>query len=678
MNARKRTIRSEQEKLGRDESIAYESRYIRWAGTYAPETDPEEFLLHANLFVAGEMDRAERAYFEQAQSAIDQAVDVEIEEVYDLGNRLFSDPRGVPAPLYGTHRFKVKDPGGPSWGTETAPPLDAGKVVGKLESSAIGCFWMLGRLEELLENAQKHFWAAEDRLRMVRLLARNPVDGIADRRVAEVFAASYAIRPVGKPFDDLLSDMSEPVLEAHVQAVKAKWRDLSRKDEPEKARQSLIDMVEGEIERIRALAAEHEQNAGEDAVRIRALKAYQDSPKAVAMRREYVKYKGSLERGLVAVRREKRARKADSDAEALPPVPGKDISPYDGRPASWWRESAGGGKAGRRAAGGERRTDGEGAGDLRSGGGRGLETRAEQGETRAQQAEGGADLGECGSGGAIAAGCSGAAVESGLETPADGTRSVPATPIGKGRGWDSVVVEESDVVACGGYLPERYIAIAGGGDSEAETAAGLENEVPKLETTSSVPEEGGTNAERVGEVTQEVRAEGGDLGCDERACDGALDWSTRVDGERPATGAQQGGTAGKTAEKCENEANLCDDVCVVQHQEIVEVPANSGGVSEVDGCQTKPIFLETKPIPAVGPEAGGAGGSTKAEARHLTERERWDAWKEIRRREWIRSRAEKEAREREQRARLDAGVPDAGATSSTSGEAMPPHDVRGP
>ena len=70
------------------------------------------------------------------------------------------------------------------------------------------------------------------------------------------------------------------------------------------------------------------------------------------MRREYVKYKSSLERGLVAVRREKRARKADSDAEALPPVPGKDISPYDGRPASWWRESVGGGKAGRRAEGG--------------------------------------------------------------------------------------------------------------------------------------------------------------------------------------------------------------------------------------------------------------------------------------------------------------------------------------
>ena len=365
MNARKSAIRSEQEKFGRDESIAYESRYIRWAGTYAPETDPEEFLVHANLFVAGEMDRAERAYFEQAQSAIDNAVDVEIEEVYDTGNLLFSDPRGIPLALYGTSRFNNRKPGGPSWGSETAPALEPDKLVGKLESSAIGCFWMLGVLEELLENAQKHFWAAGDRLRMIRLLGRHPVDGIADRRVAEVFAASHAIRPVGKPFDDLQSDMSEPVLEAHVLAIEVKWRDLSRKDEPEKARQSLIDMVEGEIERIRALAAEHEQNAGEDAVRIRALKAFQNSPKAVAMRREFLKYKGSLERGLVAVRRETRARKADSDAEALPPVPGKDISPYDGRPGSWWRESVGGRKAGRRAEGGGQGSlvQGRGGGD---------------------------------------------------------------------------------------------------------------------------------------------------------------------------------------------------------------------------------------------------------------------------------------------------------------------------
>ena len=230
----------------------------------------------------------------------------------------------------------------------------------------------------------------------------------------------------------------------------------------------------------------------------------------------------------------------------------------------------------------------------------------------------------------------------------------------------------------GGYLPERCIAIAGRGDSEAETSAGLEYKVPPHEDKSSDPEEGGTNAERGGEVTQEERADGGDLGRDEGVGNGARDWSAPIDGAHAASGAEEGGTAGKTAEKCENEANLSDDVCTVQPQVVVEVPANSGGVSEVDGCQTNPIFLETKPISAVDVEAGGSGGSTAPKPRPLTEREQRDAWKEIRRREWIRSRAETEAREREQRARLGAAVTDAGAMSSTLGDAVPPNDVRGP
>ena len=46
--------------------------------------------------------------------------------------------------------------------------------------------------------------------------------------------------------------MTEPVLEAHVKDIVAMWPDLSHKGEKEKARQSLIDMVEGEIERMTA------------------------------------------------------------------------------------------------------------------------------------------------------------------------------------------------------------------------------------------------------------------------------------------------------------------------------------------------------------------------------------------------------------------------------------------
>ncbi len=366
-----------------------------------------------------------------------------------------------------------------------------------------------------------------------------------------------------------------------------------------------------------------------------------------------------MERGGKVLRQEIRARKADRDSQGMPPVPGKDISPYDGRPASWWRESAGK-DGGRRAE--RERVRAEGGGQV--GLGQGLE-------------------GDCGSGGAVAGGGSNAAVEVGCDIQADGTRSVPATSNEKGRGWDSVVVEESDILACGGYLPEKYI----GGDGEVEIAAGGTDEVSNPETGSldleqAGPCEIGMNAGGASPVEPDEPGEVDSGERTEEVGDEAGHGSTPVVGERP-TNPAGGGTSPTTGEECEtkkapNEPNSCDDGCTVQHQYTIEVAANSGGVLGLDGCQTNPIFLEAKPIPAVGPEAGGTGDSTRAEGRPLTEHERREAWKESRRREWIRSRAEKQARERERIARLNAGVPNNGSISSTSGEAGPPHDVRGP
>ena len=137
-------------------------------------------------------------------------------------------------------------------------------------------------------------------------------------------------------------------------------------------------------------------------------------------------------------------------------------------------------------------------------------------------------------------------------------------------------------------------------------------------------------------------------------------------------GGAAGGDEGQIGENVPNEANFCDDVCIAQHQEIIEVPTIPDGVSGLEGCQAKPIFSEAKPIPAGGAEAGGTGGLTKAEARPVTDGERRDARREMRRREWFRS------REQERIARVNSGGANTGTTSSGAGEAVPPHDVRGP
>ena len=541
----------------------------------------------------------------------------------------------------------------------------------------MGCYWILDVLEDLLKKARESFWVGGDRLRMIRLLGRNPVDAVDDPRVAEVFAASHALRPVGNAFAELEADMSELAVENKEKEIRARWRKPWRKGDPEKARQSLIDLVQGEIERVEAIAAEHEENAGEDAVRMRALKGFVFTPKAEAMRRWFARAKGSVERGGKVLRQEIRARKADGDSQGLPPVPGKDISPYDGRPASWWRESAGK-DGGRRAENGGRRTEDGGPVGL----GQGRE-------------------GDCGSGGALADDGSDAAVEVGRETQAGGTRSVPATSNEKGRGWDSVVVEDSDILACGGYLPEKYVGAAsdGGREDEAPAAAAaaaavedevaaadaLQDEVPTLGTVGSELEvakqcDMNLNTGGVSEVTQHGMAEDGEPGCDEQVGDHAGEGSALVVRECPPTAACGGIYPTRGEGNAPNEPNFGADVCIAQHQEIIEVPTNSGGVSGLDGCQTNPI-LQTKPIPIPipegGAEAGGVGGSTPSVGRALTDNDRRDAWKEARRREWHRARAEKE--ERERLVKLNSGVAGGGVSAGdTAGEAMGSQDVRGP
>ena len=58
---------------------------------------------------------------------------------------------------------------------------------------------------------RKRFWAAGDRLRMVRLLGRNPVDVvIGTGESPEIFAASHAFGRRANRLTRLLSDMSEP------------------------------------------------------------------------------------------------------------------------------------------------------------------------------------------------------------------------------------------------------------------------------------------------------------------------------------------------------------------------------------------------------------------------------------------------------------------------------------
>ena len=214
-----------------------------------PDDDVGEFLVHRYVALSVEIDHLERAQVEELTSRIDSFEESELEAVHDLGKRLFFDPAG-PTPMYGIRpdgRVKKKT----SWNGLAVDPDDAAKLVEKLEASHYGCLWLKMRWSELAAQLEPgKFWQSHDRFKIIRLLRRQPIDGLEDRTIAEIFVASHALHPVGHgPFDDLLSDIGTAPLAVYRKAVKARWPDLVSGDDPVKCRQVLIDLVDENIER---------------------------------------------------------------------------------------------------------------------------------------------------------------------------------------------------------------------------------------------------------------------------------------------------------------------------------------------------------------------------------------------------------------------------------------------
>ena len=120
-------------------------------------------------------------------------------EVEDLGRRLFKDRLG-PLVFYPTspmtERYDFsRDPSTSSAGKGEDDPDRPADLVLCLQSTLLGCEWMLGewaKLKAILDQGQA--WLSSDKLKAVRLLGKQPFDAIDDRDVAMVFLASFVLK----------------------------------------------------------------------------------------------------------------------------------------------------------------------------------------------------------------------------------------------------------------------------------------------------------------------------------------------------------------------------------------------------------------------------------------------------------------------------------------------------
>jgi len=313
MNAYKHGMRAKKQELLRGDSIAFENRLHKWMAIEDPHNDIGEFIVYQNVSVACEVERARQAHLEGLASLIETSDDTEIEEVYELGKRLFFDPSG-PAQLYGNAgvpRRGLRT----SWNGLAVDPNDPAALVRKLESTEPGCLFLRGCWEDLrakLEPPSK-FWQSHDRLTATRLLGCQPLDLIADRRVAEIFVASHALNPIGKtPFDDLQSDITTTSgLDGFRKDVKARWPDLVSTEDKAQCRQILIDLVDWHIEQLNSNLAEHAAHADANAQRTITRLSVDKSPDAQRLRAYHLKCLSAFARGLDTLRKYQGKKKAE-------------------------------------------------------------------------------------------------------------------------------------------------------------------------------------------------------------------------------------------------------------------------------------------------------------------------------------------------------------------------------
>ncbi len=298
MNALKHGFRSERVAEEVESSYAFEERRRTWLAQSDAQTDMDEFLITSNVVLSFNLERVWRAAAACLDREKESAGDKAIEQVQELASRLYFDPTG-PTSKYGLEMV-VFDEAGTSTSGATDEAYQPAKLVNQLEATAVGCTWLLHEWKLLRDRAVNGLWYSLDRLKAIRLLGCQPVDAIDQWQVAMIYVASNGLMRLGETgFEDLGSDMSKVALERLLLRVKARFRDLFFEWTEADYRQMLIDLVDENVEKLRAQLQWHKkQNARCGGDRKADELGFDDSPRGASMRQYELRCKTSLERGV--------------------------------------------------------------------------------------------------------------------------------------------------------------------------------------------------------------------------------------------------------------------------------------------------------------------------------------------------------------------------------------------
>ena len=362
--------------------------------------------------------------------------------------------------------------------------------------------------------------------------------------------------------------MGEAALDTYVKRVTSLYRDLIGAEDPKKARQFLIELVEENIREIEVVLEEHLEKDREKAQRTIDHHGFNDTRDGEAIRRHWLRCRSSLLRGakMVESREGPPPRDCDSARGSGLEAPPRDCDSaalsdaHRPRPATC---EVGRGGAGLRL--GSRGCDGAGLVDP---------------QLAMQSGDGPEDRGRV----------SGSDVLAGRGDAAFAER--------KAR---TVEVHAADILACGGFLPERVAPRAAVGEK-------LEILSPKSEMAGATGAAAGTETRddaAADVVTPEEPVVGGRDCRGEQVAVGEHDTTQGTGSNDDLTSAH----AGRDRQNGTNEANFYEDVKTAQKPESVDVTADSGDGSGLDNLRSKPNSVSVVSGQLLGAgRAAGTGG----------------------------------------------------------------------
>ncbi len=225
----------------------------------------EDDLAESAALAKWQMDRAKAA-----QSArIDHELLIRKEEssqrdaiaAAGIRSRLFHDRQG-PIELYPSKSEYYKGPR-TSCSDEPDDPLDPIKLILEAEGTVAGCQMLLREWEALRRNLLSGLSIlSHEKLKMLRLMGKQPIQAVGDPEAAQVFLACHALEARdGYAFHELRSEIEADGFKSKKVELK-RWDDQGIKPgDPAAARAVLLGIMDAAIGRLRLLERKQQELA---------------------------------------------------------------------------------------------------------------------------------------------------------------------------------------------------------------------------------------------------------------------------------------------------------------------------------------------------------------------------------------------------------------------------------